>query len=343
MKASNIAYGFIIAIAVVIILIFGKGILLPLVLALIIWFLINAIRSLVGKIKIGGRSFPRWLQNTIVFVIIISVLGSIGMLLSASITKMSEELPAYEKNLEAMAESLNKKLGIDISDTIREYSGDFNISGVLTGILNSISDLLGNAFLIIIYVVFLMLEESAFSGKLQAIFTTKESKGKATGLINNLNQTINNYILVKTLISLLTGILSYVALVIIGIDFAFFWAFLIFMLNYIPTIGSLIATIFPAIAAILQTSSFSPFFIVLGAVGAIQMVVGNILEPRFMGNSLNISPLVVLLSLAFWGSIWGIIGMILCVPLTVIMIKVFAIFPKTRTISIILSKNGNVE
>jgi predicted PurR-regulated permease PerM len=311
-------------------------------LAVVIWFLIKAVRSFIAGIKIKDRSLPWWIQNTLVFVVIISVLGVIGMMLSANINKMADVLPAYEKNVESIAHSINELLGIDISEWLEEYSGGINFSTILRSILTSISDLIGDAFLVIIYIVFLMLEESAFPGKLRAIFTTSESKEKSEELIKNLNGTINNYILVKTLMSLLTGILSYVALVIIGIDFAFFWAFLIFLLNYIPTVGSLIATAFPALAAILQTGEITPFFIVLGSVGAIQMIVGNIIEPKFMGNSLNISPLVVLLSLAFWGSIWGVIGMLLCVPLTVIMIKIFALFPRTRTISILLSKSGKV-
>ncbi len=343
MKASNIAYSLIIAIGVVIIFIFGKNILLPLVLAITIWFLIKAVRAFVAGIKVKGKIFPLWIQNSLVFIVIVSVLGLIGMLLTSSINKMTDAIPSYEKNVETIAASLNNMLGIDISDWLEEYSGNIDFSTILKNILTSISDLLGNAFLVVIYIVFLLLEESAFPGKLSAIFSRKESKEKTTELIKNLNNTINDYILVKTLISLITGILSYIALVIIGIDFAFFWAFLIFLLNYIPTVGSLIATIFPALAAILQIGDATPFFIVLGSVGAIQIIMGNIVEPRFMGNSLNISPLVVLLSLAFWGSIWGIIGMLLCVPLTVIMIKVFALFPKTRTISILLSKSGKID
>lgn len=343
MKTSNLAYGLIIAIGVVIVLIFGKKILLPLVLALVIWFLIKAIRSFIGSIKFSGSSMPLWLQNSLVFIVIFSILGLIGMLLSSSIGHMTTVIPIYEKNIQALASSMNELLGIDISDWIEKYSGNLNLSVILTSILTSISDLLGNAFLVIIYVIFLLLEESAFPHKIAAIFNTKERKEKSTKLLNNLNRSINNYILVKTSTSLLTGILSYIVLVIIDIEFAFFWAFLIFILNYIPTIGSLIATAFPSLAAILQTGEFTPFLIVLGCVGAIQIVVGNIIEPRFMGNSLNISPLIVLLSLAFWGSIWGIIGMILCVPLTVILIKVFAEVPGTRNISIFLSKNGRVD
>lgn len=132
-------------------------------------------------------------------------------------------------------------------------------------------------------------------------------------------------------------------MLIIGVDFAFFWAFLIFILNYIPTVGSLIATIFPAMIALVQFNSFSPFVLVLVLIGSIQLLVGNVLEPKIMGSSLNISSLVVLLSLAFWGSIWGVVGMILSVPITVMMIIVMSHFPGTKNIAIMLSANGKIE
>jgi predicted PurR-regulated permease PerM len=147
----------------------------------------------------------------------------------------------------------------------------------------------------------------------------------------------------KTVVSLLTGILSYIVLAIIGVDFAVFWAFLIFLLNYIPTIGSLIATIFPALMALLQEGNFSHAFWVIAGVGAIQILVGNFIEPKVMGNSLNISSLVVILSLVIWGSLWGIIGMIIAVPITVIMIIIMAQFPNSRKFAIMLSKDGIID
>jgi predicted PurR-regulated permease PerM len=143
-------------------------------------------------------------------------------------------------------------------------------------------------------------------------------------------------------VSFITGLASYLILWIIGIDFAFFWAFLIFLLNYIPTVGSLIGTVFPALIALLQFDSMRPAVLVLVLVGIVQVLVGNLLEPKLMGNSLNVSPLVVLLSLTLWGSLWGVVGMILSVPITVMMVIVFAQFESTKSVAILLSEKGNV-
>ena len=116
-----------------------------------------------------------------------------------------------------------------------------------------------------------------------------------------------------------------------------------FLLNYIPTIGSLVGTVFPAIFSLIQFGEFTPFLIVLFSVGAVQLVVGNLIEPKLFGKSLNLSPLVTILSLALWGQIWGVTGMILSVPITVILVIVFSQFEKTRPIAIMLSENGEIE
>ena len=141
----------------------------------------------------------------------------------------------------------------------------------------------------------------------------------------------------------MTGGLSYIALLIIGIDSPVFWAFLIFLLNFIPTIGSLIATMFPAVFCLLHYGEFGPGILVLIFVGAIQILVGNILEPKLMGSSMNISSLVTIIALSFWGAIWGVTGMILSVPITVIMIIIFSQFPSTRPIAVALSEKGEID
>lgn len=343
MKAANIAYSLIIAIGIGFILVIGKTILLPLVLALIIWFLIKALRDFVAGLSIGKKQLPAWIRTTLVFILIFGILGFVGKLLSSNIVKMIEVLPGYEHNITKLADSVNQQFNIDISAILKDYAGGVEITDLLRSILNSLSDLLGNAFLVIIYVVFLLIEEKSFPKKIGAIFTLPENHLKVSDLLNKLNKSINNYILIKTMVSLITGTLSFIALTILGIDFAFFWAFIIFLLNYIPTIGSLIATLFPAMAAILQMGELTPFLWVLLSVGSIQVIMGNVVEPKLMGSNLNISVLVVVLALIFWGSIWGIIGMILCIPITVIMIKVFSLFDKTRSIAILLSGNGEID
>jgi len=342
MKASNIAYSLIISMALVVILVMGKSILQPLVLAILIWFLLKAVRNFVGKFKIKGKPLPHWLQSILAFVMIFGVLTLVGRILSSSVINLTKQSAIYEENINTITLQLNQLFNVDIVNWIKENLSSFDFTGLLQNTLNAVYALFADAFLVILYVAFLIIEESAFPAKLKAMFPSSEKFSQVHALLGELNESINNYILLKTLISLVTGTLSFFALLLIGIDAPFFWAFLIFLLNYIPTIGSLIATAFPALMALLQTGSFTPFILVLVFVGLIQLAVGNILEPKLMGNSLNISSLVVLIALAFWGSIWGIVGMILSVPVTVMLIIIFAKIPQTKNVAIMLSGDGKV-
>ena len=175
------------------------------------------------------------------------------------------------------------------------------------------------------------------------LFAQGQGQETAIDIINRISRSINTYFTVKTGISLLTGLLSYIVLLIIGVDFAALWAFLIFLFNYIPYVGSLVATLLPAIFAVFQFASFAFFFWVFLAIEAIQILAGNYIEPRIMGKSLNLSPLVVILSLSFWGTIWGVPGMILSVPIISVLTIVMSHFESTKWIAILFSEKGTID
>mgnify|MGYP001804369230 CR=1 FL=1 len=126
-----------------------------------------------------------------------------------------------------------------------------------------------------------------------------------------------------------------------GVDAAFFWAFLMFALNYIPTVGSLIATLFPALFSLVQFGESRPFIIILAGLGLLEWVIGNVIEPKLMGKSLNLSPLVTILALIIWGQIWGITGMLLSTPITVVMVIFNSKFESKRSVAILLKENGD--
>ncbi|CAL2103788.1 putative transport protein HI_0338 [Tenacibaculum sp. 190130A14a] len=338
---KNAANFIIVAIAVITTLVIGKGILIPFVFALIFWFLTREIRKSIYKLPFAKRFIPHWLSNILVFTLIILGFGFISEIISNSIADLSTSYSKYEPNVDAIIKKLNAYFHIDIIKSVKSVVGNFNYGTVLGNIANGISGILGDTFMIVIYALFIFLEEASFKRKLRNVIFKENSQIQP--ILVKIESSISSYLRLKTYVSLLTGILSYIVLVLVGVDSAPFWAFLIFLLNYIPTIGSLIATVFPAIFSLIQFGEFTPFLIVLIAVGAVQVVVGNIIEPKVFGKSLNLSPLVTILSLAIWGKIWGITGMILSVPITVIMIIIFSQFEKTKTIAVFLSENGELE
>ncbi len=343
MDIQRIAYGLIVIIAVAVILFFTKVVLIPFVLAFMIWFLIRQVQQVIGKVRIGGRQLPLWLRGSLAFLTIFAALGLVATLLTNNIKGVNEVMPNYEQNVLLIKAQLEQATGLDLQDYSGRLTQDMEVGRLITQLVNALTSILGSAVMVLIYVAFLMIEERHARAKFKAMYDTDEQQNRALFMLRQIDHSLSRYVTLKTVVSLTTGALSYVVLLIIGVDFAFFWAFIIFLLNYIPTIGSLVATIFPAFIAALQFASIGPALWVLGGVGLIQVIVGNIIDPRLMGTSLNVSGVVVILSLAFWGSIWGVVGMILSVPITVMLVIVLAQFDNTRWLAILLSDKGHVQ
>jgi predicted PurR-regulated permease PerM len=340
---QRIAYGLIAIIATAVVLSYTKAVLIPFVLALMVWFLIRQVQLLIGRIRFSGRPLPLWLRGSLAFLLIFLVLGIVATVLTANIRGVTEVLPKYEQNVLRILNDLEDRTGVQLRDYSTRLTSTLEVGKLVTQLINALTTALGNAFLVVIYVAFLMLEERHARAKFAALYPAGNGRERALEMLRRMDASLSHYVTLKTLVSLLTGMLSYIALLIIGVDFAFFWAFVIFLLNYIPTIGSLVATTFPALIAALQFASLGPALWVLGSVGLVQVLVGNVLEPRLMGSSLNVSGVVVILSLAFWGSIWGMLGMILSVPITVMLVLVLAQFDNTRWVAVLLSDKGRVD
>lgn len=339
---KNTAYFFIIIISIVFILIQGKSILIPFVFALLLWFIVRNIREEFNKIKFIDKYFPLWLKNLIPSILIIVVLTFITKLLTININILTRSYSLYEGNVMVLINQVNELFQINVLEYFKSNSGNFNFGNILQNIIESLTGLVSNTFIIIIYALFILLEETHFYTKLQTVVSSKSHFMQLTTVLDQIDKSVTKYIGLKTLVSFITGFASYIALLLIGVDAPLFWAFLIFLLNYIPTIGSLIATIFPVIFCLLQFGDFFKGLLVLTIVGGIQIIVGNILEPKLAGNTLNISPFVAIFALSFWGAIWGITGMFLSVPITVIMVIIFAHFENTRPIAIMLSEKGKI-
>lgn len=335
-------YIFLLVITAVVVLIYAQSIIIPFILAILFWFLIRVVKNLLTKINFIGL-LPRWLLTLVSAILLLAALILIIGMITKNIQYLSLTLPVYEANIQKIVQSLNMRFSIDLGSLISDYARDFKFAKVLTGLFSALTGIFGDAFTVILYLVFLLFEEHIFPKKIRAMYPENSRYEHVKLLIGKIDRSVGSYVALKTAVSLFTGFLSYFALLFIGVDAPFFWAFLIFVLNFIPTIGSLIATLFPTIFALLQFGEFTPSIVVLGVVGSIQLVVGNFVEPKVMGNSLNISPLVVFLTLAIWSVMWGITGMLLSVPITVILILVMSEFRSTRPIAILLSQRGELN
>ena len=338
------------ATAVLIFLVFyllfiGKDLLLPLVIAIALWYLINVLARAFSHIAIGGFRFPMPVCLTASFLTFIFLILALINFLSSTVGDVLDVAPIYQENLTTRLENLSF---VDMS----EFEGQslpqllttwLDIPSFLTSIASSLTSILASGGLILIYIGFLFLEQGHFTNKITALVADPNKEQDANKIINRIRDDIQKYITIKIITSSLTGILSYIILRIVDVDFAGVWALLIFLLNFIPTVGSIIATIFPALIALAQSDGYTLFLVVLFGIGALQVCIGNILEPRLMGSSFNLSPIIILLNLALWGYIWGIPGMFLCVPFLIIVTIILSHFPQTRPMAIILSSDGRLR
>ena len=328
-------------------LVVGEGVFIPLVLAIFIAYLIIALSHMVERIKVAGKQLPGWFCMVAAIVIFLLAIGLIVQLIAGNVRDVVDAAPQYQERLQDLLANINTTM-----TSLLPLSGPVNLTTLMEGLdlrslagrfAGALQSIAGNTFLILLYVAFLLLEYRTFDRKLAAMFPAKERLVRVRSTLAEIGQKTETYVAVKTVVSLLVGGISYVALLIFGVDFAGFWALLIFILNFIPYIGSLIAVLFPTVLSLLQFGSLGIFAMVLTVLAGAQVFVGNVLEPRLMGKSLNLSPLIILIALSVWGALWGVTGMILSVPITVIGTIILAQFPQTRPIAVFMSERGDVR
>lgn len=345
MKILNVTATMLLVVMVFYLLRVGEALLLPLVIAVALWYLINTLASAFARINVGGFTIPGPICLAASIVSFGLIIYGLINFLSGRVEDVMQVLPEYQSNLTTRLENLPfvDLLAFQEQGIMQSIAEWIDLPAYATSIAASFAGILANGGLILIYILFLFLEQGKFDQKIKAMFSVSHQHDDARKIIERIRNDIQKYISIKMFTSALTGLLSYIFLKIVGVDFAGVWGLLIFLLNFIPTVGSIIATIFPAMIALAQVDGYTLFILVLVGIGILQMVIGNIIEPRLMGNSFNLSPIVILLNLGLWGYIWGITGMFLCVPFLIIIIIILSHFPHTRPIAIILSSDGRLR
>lgn len=324
------------------ILIFGSRFLIPLAIAVILWLLINAIGRAYGKVGIGRFRLPPALCRLLAVLTMLYFGWLIVSISASNIAQVRAAAPVYQANLTQLVSQALGYVGVERTPTVTEVVARFDLVGLLGSLTAGLGSLVGSAGLVMLYVAFLMLEQSSFQRKLDALFADPVRTASLRQSLIEIERRIESYLWIKTLVSLLTAVLCYAVLATVGVDFASFWALLIFLFNFIPNIGSLFAVLLPTVLTLLQFGDLGVFLLVLASLSVIQAVIGNLVEPRLMGRTLNLSPLVIILSLTLWGSIWGVAGMFLCVPLTALLAIVLSKFEPTRPVAILLSSDGRL-
>lgn len=348
MKAFNLFSSLASVGVVILFLYYGRDFLIPISIAIVIWYLINAIAIGIKHLPISPKrklNLPSWLAKIIAIIFLGLAITLVGNLVSENIAQVSKEANSYTDNLKKIFDSLQGQYNfadlplVNISDLL----SNLDLGSIIGSLALTLRSIAGKGVLILIYVLFLMLEQHRFHDKLVAMIPTQRQRSHVEDIIRAIASRIQTYLRVKTMVSVATGIVSWAILLLIGVDYAEFWALIIFLLNYIPTIGSMLAVIFPFLLSIVQFGTILHPVLTISLLGTVQFIFGNVIEPRLMGRSLNLSPLVIMLALTFWGALWGVTGMLLCVPITVMVMIIFSEFEKTKSIAIMLSADGIIN
>ena len=328
---------------VVAILQYFRTFLQPLIVALILWFIVAEVRTLLTRIRIRNKSLPRPILTIISTVSVFFIFYLITDLIIINFQNLIENAARYNDALVNLLEQIEDLLGIENLGEAVDNQQAAIVSGA-SNAARALASFVGRMFLVLFYLLFLLLEEVALSNKMRKIYARSASPKSIKNNIVRISNLLSAYLGIKIFTSFLTGFLSYFVLLIIGIDLPMLWAFIIFILNFIPSVGSIVATSFPVLFSMLQyAGEWGKTLSVLLGVLAVQVSVGNLLEPRILGNRLNLSPLVVILGLTFWGFVWGFVGMLLSVPIMATLMIIFSQFEDTRSTAILFSKDGNIE
>ena len=289
------------------------------------------------------RGVPPFLSIILLVLVLVIIEVVIAGLIGSSLADFSKSLPLYQERLnEILSGSLSwlKAHGVELTeDVIMEQFHPGRLMSMAANTLNKMGGLLTNTFMIILTFVFILFEAAGFPDKLRAI---SGDRNASLDEYAEITKGVNKYMILKTVTSLITGILATIALTIIGVDFAVMWGLVAFLLNFIPTVGSFIAAI-PAVLLALVQLGFGPATATAISYLVINILVGNILEPKIMGSGVGLSPLVIFLCMAFWGWVLGPVGMLLSVPLTMTLKIGLNVNEKTRWMALLLGSNNDAK
>ena len=316
---------------------------LPMVIAFFIFVLVSPILSRMDRLRI-----PRFISLVLVMllVLVVFILFVYVFFLMVNMLIQPDGIPAYAARIQSFDRYLSGMIApyLDADPASFSLLRYLNIDwyGLIMASLTSISgkfiSILSDALLVYVYLLFIIMERQTVFPKVLEAFPRGKAQ-RAGQMVSRMNRQMSKYLLIKIVISVATGILFYLASVISGLDFALVWGVLAVILNFIPTIGSIVCTAGTIIMAIIQFSPDWGYVIYITILMiSIEMILGNIIDPRLQGVQLNISPFVILISLAIWGYIWGIAGMFLSVPLTSIIQIICANVPSLKPVAIMLSE-----
>ena len=314
-----------------------KAILSPFVLAVFLLLMIDGVaRALRDRVP----GVPEKLAMPLALIVIVAFFLLTIWMVADNTTQFVGQAGAYEKRLNDLLGQVAGRFGMKIPPTIGGLFQQLNPARFAGAAAKGVQDVASGAFVVLIYLGFLVASRNGFVAKGAKLFRTAESRTEAERIFKRIRQGVEGYVWVQTVAGLMLAVPAGLLMLALGLSHAVFWAFLIFVASYIPVIGGAVGTILPPVFGLLEFPSLVQPIVLFVGLQVIGFVVGSVIQPRMQGTSLNVDPVVVFLSLAFWGAMWGLVGAFLSTPLTVMAMAILAQFSPTRWISVLLSSNG---
>jgi len=331
----------IIAFAVILfLLVQAKFLLISLAIAIMLFSLTADAINYFQRLRIGEARFSVGVATVLAVLLIATVLITLSAIILTQANTVVQTILLYADPGQRAVAELFGWLGEDVEAAVLNWLRGVRLAPWLTAMAGQAGNIASGAVLVTLFVGFLFLERVWFSTKLTSLMGDAERAERVERIISSIMHRVNRYLVVKTLISTLTGGLVYLVMEFFALELAFAMGVITFVLNFIPNIGSIVAVIAVGLVAYVQTSDSLTTAAVLSAVGAIQFFIGQILDPFLLGRTLRLSSFGIIASLAFWAAVWGVPGMFLAVPMMVSVMIVCSHLPKLRPVAVLLSREG---
>jgi predicted PurR-regulated permease PerM len=343
-RLQALVYGAVLALIIGWVLYIGRDVFVPVVLGVLVVYVIVGLTRLLGRLPYVGRRLPDKLAYALSMLLIGAGFAAAVSLAIGNMDGVLARGPLYQESLLASIQQLAVRLGFETEPTWislrQDLLAQINVQRVIGSTVVSVTSILVSFVVVFLYASFLLLELRHFPAKLAGLSDDPQRVARVRQVTHDINARIGSYLALKTVLSLLLGAICWVIMTLMGLEFALFWAVLIALLNFVPYIGSFLGVALPVAMAIVQFADVNTAVMLTIYLSVVQFAIGNFLDPYVMGNSLNLSPFAILVSLTIWSGLWGISGAFLAVPITSILTIVLSGFPGTRSIAVLLSRDG---
>lgn len=296
-----------------------RPVMVPFVLAIFVYYLVSPVAHLLER----RVRLPRWASVVVTFLLVAALLALVGLLITTSVRGLLDSAPIYREKLLNFAQrafAVLDRYGIDLGqESVLMALREIPIGRLISGAAGTVFGLVTNGFLVLIFVIFFLIGRRGDTVRV--------------GIYREMDERIRQFLVTKFSVSAATGVLVGVILALFGLDLALVFGVLAFLLNFIPSIGSVIATLLPIPVALVQYDNLWMVAAIVLFPGVVQVTIGNFIEPKLMGEGLDLSPVTILVFLVFWGLLWGIVGALLATPITAVLRIVLAQFQTTRPIA----------